>query len=111
MHSTLSRLNCPAQAKVRPTPFQAKTARVGNAARRWLRMALRQWQRRKMIASFEAMDDRLLSDIGICRSDIHRMVQGFDARELRMVPLAPSATLPPPATAAPVVEGVFMKAA
>ncbi len=60
--------------------------------RRLFRSAARRWERRKMIAALEAMDDRLLRDIGIYRGDIRRVVDGLDDRELRMVPLAPAAT-------------------
>lgn len=52
----------------------------------------RNWRRRKMTAALAAMDDRLLRDIGIYREDIRRVVDGFDDRELRMIPVAPSAS-------------------
>ncbi|AML52005.1 DUF1127 domain-containing protein [Falsihalocynthiibacter arcticus] len=57
--------------------------------RRWARSAIQNWKRRKMIAVLQAMDDRLLRDIGIYRNDIERVVDGFDERELGMVPFAP----------------------
>ena len=56
--------------------------------RQWLLAATRCWQRRKMIAALEAMDDRLLQDIGIHRDEIPHVVDGFSDRELRMTPLA-----------------------
>tara|TARA_R110002049_G_scaffold15115_1_gene62429 strand:+ start:923 stop:1234 length:312 start_codon:yes stop_codon:yes gene_type:complete len=59
--------------------------------RRWIASALRNWQRRKLIAALEAMDDRLLRDIGIHRGEIANVVDGFSDRELRMAPLAPDA--------------------
>ena len=62
-----------------------------NLFRRWMISAMRQWQRRRMIKALEAMDDRLLRDIGIDRSDIDRVVGEFDDRELGMIPLAPAA--------------------
>lgn len=68
-----------------------KRAKAGEVLRRWLRAANRRWQRRKMIAALEAMDDWILSDIGINRGDIPRVVDGFDDRELGMVPFAPAA--------------------
>ncbi|WP_324752243.1 DUF1127 domain-containing protein [Roseovarius sp. Pro17] len=64
------------------------TSKHGRSIREWLRAATLRWRRRKMIATFEAMDDRLLWDIGIHRTDIVRMVDNFDERELRMRPLA-----------------------
>ena len=67
-----------------------KRAKVVEVLRRWLRTANRHWQRRKMIATLEAMDDRTLKDIGIHRGDIARVVDGFDDRELGMVPFAPA---------------------
>jgi uncharacterized protein YjiS (DUF1127 family) len=57
--------------------------------RRWLAAAATNWRRRKAIAALQALDDRILRDIGIHRGDIWRVVDGFDERELRMVPLAP----------------------
>ncbi|WP_198144844.1 DUF1127 domain-containing protein [Pseudorhodobacter aquimaris] len=62
---------------------------VGGLLRRWLTRSARTWQQRKMIAALNAMDNWMLRDIGIERSDIERIVKGFDAHELRMTPLAP----------------------
>lgn len=73
--------------------------------RRWLSATIRQWQRRRMIANFEAMDDWVLSDIGIERADIHSIVEGFDERELRMAPIAP------PRKALKIEGEVFQRAA
>lgn len=56
--------------------------------RRGIAAAMRGWQRRKMIAALEAMDDRLLRDIGIYRGEIKNVVYGLDDRELRMSPVA-----------------------
>ena len=60
--------------------------------RRMFRRAVRNWQRRKMIAKLEAMDDRLLRDIGLHRGEIRRLVDGFDDRELGMVPVTSAET-------------------
>lgn len=51
---------------------------------RWLGAATRQWQRRKMIASLNAMDDWLLRDMGICRDHIPSVVVDLEDRERRM---------------------------
>ena len=51
---------------------------------------VRGWQRRRMIRALEALDDRLLRDIGLERGDIEDLVDSFDDRELRMVPLSPT---------------------
>ena len=88
MHSNLSHLNYPVQP-VLHTP-QVLGAKGGSAVRHWLRAAKRYWQRRKMIASLEAMDDWLLRDIGIDRADIRNVVDGFDARELGMITRLPA---------------------
>ncbi|SMC95507.1 protein of unknown function [Primorskyibacter flagellatus] len=64
----------------------AKTA--GRTLGRWARTAIRQWQRNKLIATLEAMDDWVLHDIGIYRGDIRDIVNSFDDRELGMVPFA-----------------------
>ncbi|MCB1347976.1 MAG: DUF1127 domain-containing protein [Maritimibacter sp.] len=61
----------------------------GGVLRQWLGSAYRSWQRHKMIAALEALDSRLLEDIGIHRGEIPRVVERFDTRELAMVPLAP----------------------
>lgn len=54
----------------------------------WMGHALQRWQRHRMTRALERLDDHMLADIGIYRGDIPRVVEGFDARELRMVPLA-----------------------
>lgn len=51
---------------------------------------VRKWRRRKLIATLEALDDRLLRDIGIVRGDIKHLVDGINDRKLRMVPVAPA---------------------
>ena len=56
--------------------------------RRLLAAVVQNWRRRKMIAVLQALDTRTLRDIGIERCDIESIVDAFDARELRMVPLA-----------------------
>ncbi|WP_458792495.1 DUF1127 domain-containing protein [Yoonia sp. MH D7] len=56
--------------------------------RRWLRAAVNNWKRRKMVAELQSMEDRLLKDIGIERSDIQRIGGGFDDRRHGMVLLA-----------------------
>ncbi|HEY9038081.1 MAG TPA: DUF1127 domain-containing protein [Roseovarius sp.] len=59
--------------------------------RRLFTSAVRNWQRRKAIAELEAMDDATLRDIGIYRNDIPRVVNGFNDRDLGIVPVAPAA--------------------
>ncbi|WP_223866006.1 DUF1127 domain-containing protein [Salipiger aestuarii] len=56
--------------------------------RRWLQTEFRNWERRKMIETLRGMDDRLLRDLGIDRSDIPRVVDGFTDRELSMRPVS-----------------------
>ena len=56
---------------------------------RWVRKTIETWKRRKMIAAFAAMDDRLLDDIGVQRADIAQFVDGLNHRELGMAPVAP----------------------
>lgn len=60
-----------------------------NLVLRWWQGAVQDWQRRKMTAALESLDDRTLLDIGIHRGDIKRVVDGFTDAELRMVPPAP----------------------
>ena len=55
----------------------------------WFRTAFRNWERRKMIQTLQGMDDRLLHDIGIERSEIPRVVDGFTDRERAMRPVSP----------------------
>lgn len=47
---------------------------------RWFLAAVRRWQRKKMIATLEAMDDRTLCDIGLCRSKIQKIVDGVQTK-------------------------------
>ncbi len=55
--------------------------------RRLMSAVMRTWQRRKMIATFEAMDDWMLKDIGLRREDIVRTVNSFD--EMRIARRTP----------------------
>lgn len=48
---------------------------LGRSVARW-------WQRRRAIAELEAMDDMLLRDMGIYRSEIRRAVNGSSDRDL-----------------------------
>ncbi|MCB1368190.1 MAG: DUF1127 domain-containing protein [Rhodobacteraceae bacterium] len=59
-------------------------SKLADALRRSAQAMARRWKRRKMIAALEAMDDRLLRDIGLHRGQIREMVDRFDDRELRM---------------------------
>ncbi|WP_177193920.1 DUF1127 domain-containing protein [Roseovarius lutimaris] len=59
----------------------------GGGIRKWLRAAYRSWQRKKMIAAFHSLDDATLRDIGISRGEIHSIVDGFDDKEMSMVPV------------------------
>lgn len=65
-----------------------KRAKVGGAIRNWVRSAYRHWQRNKMIAAFESLDDATLRDIGVYRGEIRSIVDGFDDHELAKVPVA-----------------------
>lgn len=56
---------------------------------RWWQNTVQNWQRRKMIAALEALNDRTLLDIGVHRGEIRRVVEGFNEAELRMAPVAP----------------------
>ena len=76
-----------------PRPYR-KPFRAVEALRQWVRSAARRWERRKMIAALEALDNRLLRDIGVYRNDISRFVDGLDDRELLMRPLADPAAEP-----------------
>lgn len=71
-----------------PPAVQAPDRKPDGAAGGWLAAVIRRWKRRRMAAALEAMDDRLLRDMGIFRGDITHRVAGFSDRELGMVPLA-----------------------
>ncbi|WP_162497431.1 DUF1127 domain-containing protein [Roseovarius dicentrarchi] len=68
-------------------PAASGMAPRSNPLTRLLSAAMRTWQRRKMIATFDAMDDWMLNDIGLRREDIVRTVYGFD--EMRMTGRTP----------------------
>lgn len=68
---------------------RVSSSRWMNVILRGCQNAVQNWQRRKMIAALEALDDRILLDIGIDRSEINRVVDGFSDAELRMAPIAP----------------------
>lgn len=51
--------------------------------RRWMRIAVDKWNRRKLVAILNALEDRTLHDIGIQRGNIERFADslcGIDAR-------------------------------
>ncbi|WP_370363027.1 DUF1127 domain-containing protein [Limimaricola litoreus] len=54
---------------------------------RWVR---KQLQRRRMIFDLQAMDDKMLDDIGIHRADIPRLVGSLGDRDLRMQSMGPT---------------------
>lgn len=60
----------------------AKRVKFTKAFRDWARTAFRRWERRRMIAALQSMDDRVLRDIGIRRSEIPSVVRGFTDEEL-----------------------------
>ncbi len=78
----------------------------GGVIRNGMRALIRNWKRRKMIAALQALDDRLLRDIGITRSEINDVVDSFDDRELAMAPMVPAAQ-----TSAPAHHHSYQKAA
>ncbi len=67
----------------------ASNSRWMNVILRGWQNAVQNWQRRKMIAALEALDDRTLLDIGIHRGEINRVVDGFSDAGRRMAPIAP----------------------
>lgn len=87
MHPNQSHLNylSPLLPDVRPSRKRAKAEGV---FRKWVRAAYRNWQRNKMIAAFESLDDATLRDIGVHRSEIYSIVNGFDDHDLSKVPVA-----------------------
>lgn len=84
-----------------PMPCHVTEPVANGPLRRWLRAALKKWQRRKMIASLSSLDDRTLHDIGIHRSEIARAVDGLDSAK-GCVTLTPA---PQPKRAAPQNKG------
>lgn len=46
-----------------------------------VRAVIRNHRRRQMVRTLQALDDRLLRDIGIPRSDIYRVVSDADAHQ------------------------------
>ncbi|WP_324754189.1 DUF1127 domain-containing protein [Roseovarius sp. Pro17] len=55
---------------------------------RWILAITQQWRRRKMITALQELDDRMLADIGLHRSDIPRVATALSAREHRMATTA-----------------------
>ncbi|WP_341864195.1 DUF1127 domain-containing protein [Gymnodinialimonas sp. 57CJ19] len=62
-------------------------SRSGMLARLLTSASLR-WKRNRMISAFNAMDDHVLRDIGIHRTQIEQFVDSLSTRELDMAPLA-----------------------
>lgn len=79
---------------IKHKPQHSVAARIDNSPManlilRWWTTAIRNWQRRKMIAALKALDGRILLDIGIHPAEIESFVDGLDSTELRMVPIEP----------------------
>lgn len=75
----------------RDTPARRNAVSSGTGLlRRAMIAANRHRRRRRMMATLEALDDRILRDIGIYRSEIPRVVVEFSDRELGMTPVADS---------------------
>ena len=70
------------------TPRQADAFQDESVFRLLGRAIMRNVRRRRMIRQLQELDDHILADIGISRGDIPRVVDGLDARELRMTPVA-----------------------
>lgn len=90
MHPFWTPFLTPRTSMARPRNLEGANTkpRVGvDLLRRWIRASAKNWKRRKMIAALQSMDDLLLKDIGVDRSEIIRIVDGFDDRELDMVPV------------------------
>lgn len=73
-----------------PTTREDRARRAGRLLTGVARATLLRWQRHRMRQALERLDDRILRDIGIHRSDITHVVNGFSPEELRMVPVARS---------------------
>ncbi len=61
------------------------------------RSLYRRWQRRKMIDALQALDDRLLHDMGIRRGEIRYVVGRFTDEELGMTPVSRATAATPEA--------------
>ncbi len=54
--------------------------RIFASIARHILVGLRRWQRERAISELRRLDDRMLNDIGICRNDIPRVVDGLFSR-------------------------------
>ncbi|MGR3550666.1 DUF1127 domain-containing protein [Pseudooceanicola sp.] len=88
MHPYMLNRNAPflSQSNAPPLPAIARRGLL----RRIFGSIVHNWKRHRMIAALEAMDDHLLRDIGIHRSEILHVVDGLTARELSMPPVSPA---------------------
>lgn len=79
-----------------PTSRDIGSKSSGGGFRHWLRSRFHLWQAHRMTVELHRLDDRMLSDIGLRRSDISRMVHDLGHRGCPAVPVvdlsdAPSA--------------------
>lgn len=49
----------------------------------WLIRPYERWQRRKSVEQLESLDDRLLADIGLLRSEIPQIVDALNSGQMR----------------------------
>ncbi|MCY0150121.1 DUF1127 domain-containing protein [Hoeflea sp. G2-23] len=76
-----------------PDLYPLKMEKRSGFLRRGWQFLVRKWGCHQAILALEAMDDRLLRDIGLYRADITRAVNGSVDHQVRMMPLAPLNTV------------------
>ncbi len=79
-----------------PAARQSPPFDIGGRFYRWILAVTRHVQRRRMITALQNLSDRMLADIGLHRSEIATVVNTFDSRELRMIPVAQHARVEGP---------------
>lgn len=77
-----ARYTAPKTARDRAASLRADAlSEIGAALGRWFAAVREDWQRRSATRALQRLDDRLLADIGVSRSEIpYLVVHGLDAR-------------------------------
>ncbi len=93
MHPDLTHKNHLNDHNTQSVASQLNDTKAINVLRRWISAAVLRWQRRRMMHALDRLDDRILTDIGLSRSDFADLVKGLDPHELRMTPVASMRTV------------------
>lgn len=80
--------------ETRQTSRPGMSGVIGDRFRRWFKASALRWQRDRTTKALQNLDDRMLADIGLHRSDIPLVVERLIERELQTTPVSKGSDKP-----------------